>query len=363
MPKTGSADLPLHYGKAPAWLFQRMVKLARAVTVAIVEDHGTEDVLRRLSDPLWFQSFGCLLGFDWHSSGLTTTVCGAMKEGLKEVQTELGLFVAGGKGATSRKTPGEIEQVAEVMGRDLSSLVYASRMAAKVDSAALQDGYQLYQHNFFFTSNGRWAVVQQGMNADTRYARRYHWLGEKLQDFVCEPHNAIAAERQETEVLNLVAGEGDANRRAISFLATEEHPDKVVKEVDRLRHIELPPRHHIVTLEDISLKHLNKVLLSTYEQKPQGFEALLSLKGVGARTLRALSLAAEIIYGAPASIRDPAVYSFAHGGKDGHPYPVDRRTYDETIAYLETSIRRAKVGQQDKVEALHRLQRLLGTGR
>ncbi|MBI4286917.1 MAG: DUF763 domain-containing protein [Chloroflexi bacterium] len=358
MPRTGSADLPLHYGKAPPWLFQRMVKLARAMTIAIVEDYGPEEVLRRMADPVWFQAFGCLLGFDWHSSGLTTTVSGALKEGLKDIESELGLYVAGGKGAASRKTPGEIQQVSESLGRDLSFLAYASRMAAKVDSAALQDGYQLYHHSFLFTARGQWAVVQQGMNTETRYARRYHWLGEKLKDFVCEPHSAIAAQRREPEVLNLVAAEGDANRQAIAFIAREEHPEKVVRDVEKLKHLSFPERHHIVTAEDISLQHLNKVLLSTYEQRPESFEALLALKGVGARTLRALSLAAELVYGAPASLRDPAAYSFAHGGKDGHPYPVNRRTYDETIAFLETALRRAGLGQQDKVEALRRLRQL-----
>lgn len=358
MPKTGSVDLPLHYGKAPAWLFQRMTKLARAVTIAIVEDSGPEEVLKRLSDPLWFQAFGCLLGFDWHSSGLTTTVCGALKEGVDGLESELGLFVAGGKGGTSRKTPQEIGQASESLGRDLSPLVYASRMAAKVDSAALQDGYQLYHHNFFFTPQGKWAVVQQGMNTDTRYARRYHWLGDKVKDFVCEPHSGIASQRREASVLNLVASEGESNRKAIAFIAREERPEKVVHDLDKLKHLELPSRHHIVLLEDISLKHLNKVLLSTYEQQPENFEALLALRGVGAKTLRALSLTAEVIYGAPASLRDPVVYAFAHGGKDGHPFPVDRATYDETIDFLDTALRRAKLGQQDKVEALKRLRQL-----
>lgn len=211
-----------------------------------------------------------------HRGGLTTTVCGALKEGLKGLELELGLFVAGGKGATSRKTPNEIQQASDVLGRDLSSLVYASRMAAKVDSAALQDGYQLYQHTFLFTPQGQWAVVQQGMNTNTRYARRYHWLGEKLKDFVCEPHNAIATQRQEAEVLNLVALEGEANRQTIAFIATEERPEKVVQDLGKIRHLKLPSRHHIVTLEDINLQHLSKVLLTTYEQS----------RHVGGRTLK-----------------------------------------------------------------------------
>ncbi|MFQ5860664.1 MAG: DUF763 domain-containing protein [Dehalococcoidia bacterium] len=355
MQRTGTAEMPLHYGKAPPWLFQRMVKLARAVTVAVVEDYGPEEVLRRLSDPHWFQALGCLLGFDWHSSGLTTTVCGALKEGLRGLEGELGLYIAGGKGATSRKTPAEIQQAGQRLGQDLSALVYASRIAAKVDSAALQDNYQLYHHVFFFATSGRWAVVQQGMNEATRYARRYHWLGERVEDFVCEPHSAIASQRREQQVLNLVARESDAARRTIAHIAREERPQQVVKDLERLKHLSLPHRHHIVALEDIHPQRLSKILLATYERRPENFEALLALEGVGAKTLRALSLAAELIYGAPTSIWDPAVYSFAHGGKDGHPYPVDRRTYDETVAFLSRALARARVGQRDRLEALRRL--------
>lgn len=332
-----------------------MVKLARALVVAVVEDKGPQEVLRRLSDPAWFQAFGCLLGFDWHSSGVTTTVCGALKEGLKGLEPDMGLYVAGGKGAASRKTPAEIEAVSELLGSDLSSLVYASRMSAKVDSAALQDGYQIYHHSFFFTSQGHWAVVQQGMNTETRYARRYHWLGDKVESFVCEPHAAIAAQRREPKVLNLVATEGEANRQAITFIASEERPEKVVGDLQKLDHLRLPDRHHILPAEDINPQRLSRALLSTYEKKPPDFAALLAIPGVGAKTLRALSLAAEVIYGAPASVRDPALYSFAHGGKDGYPYPVDRRTYDATIAFLEAALKRAKAGDREKVDALRRL--------
>jgi len=211
--RTGVADLPLHYGKAPPWLFKRMSRLARAVAVVTVEEFGTAELLRRLSDPFWFQAFGCVLGFDWHSSGLTTTACGALKEGLRGLERDLGLVVAGGKGATSRKTPQEIEAWGEHLAADPADLVFASRMSAKVDSAALQDGYQIYHHTFVFDNQGRWCVVQQGMNTETRYARRYHWLGEGVSDFVCEPHAAICCDNQST-VLNMVAQESDTARRA-----------------------------------------------------------------------------------------------------------------------------------------------------
>ncbi|MBI2871597.1 MAG: DUF763 domain-containing protein [Chloroflexi bacterium] len=351
--RTGIAHLPLHGGKAPAWLFQRMTRLAKAMCIALVEEKGPEDVLERLSHPYWFQALGCVLGFDWHSSGVTTTVCGALKEGLRDIQDSLGLYVAGGKGATSRKTPAEVRAVGERLGQDLSGLVYASRMAAKVDTAALQDGYQLYHHTFLFTSRGLWAVVQQGMNEETRYARRYHWLGSRVTDFVCEPHNAVCSEATGT-VLNLVAQESAEARAAITHVDTQERPEQVVGELHRLQALDLPARHHLA-LEDIHPEHIVRALLSSYERKPSNFEGLLALEGLGAKTVRALSLVAELVYGAPASVRDPALYSFAHGGKDGHPYPVDRRTYDATIAFMETALRRATMGDRDRVEALRRL--------
>jgi hypothetical protein len=329
-----------------------MSRLARALVVTMREDMPPESLLARLSDPHWFQAFGCLLGFNWHSSGLTTTVCGALKDGLRGLEADVGLFVAGGKGATSRKTPQEIARAAERLGRDLSPLQYASRMAAKVDSAALQDGYQLYHHTFVFTSSADWAVIQQGMSDTTRYARRYHWLGAHVHAFVSEPHNAIVAERREDAVLNLVAGEGDAHRAAIASVAREERPDTIVATLSRLT---LPARHHIVATEDVAGPRLARILLETYERQPETFERLLALPGVGAKTVRALSLAAEVMYGVPASLRDPAAYSFAHGGKDGHPYPVDRRTYDATIDFLESAVRRARIGDVERLAALRRL--------
>jgi hypothetical protein len=352
MRRTGTADLPLHGGRAPAWLFTRMSRLARALVLAMREDAPPSALLSRLSDPHWFQAFGCLLGFDWHSSGVTTTVCGALKDGLRGLEAEVGLFVAGGKGATSRKTPGEIARASETTGRDLSALAYASRMAAKVDSAAVQDGYQLYHHTFVFTPGADWAVIQQGMSDATRYARRYHWLSASVADFVSEPHAAVVAEHREPRVLNLVAGEGEAHRTAIAHVAREERPESVV------RALSLPPRHHVIASEDVPGPRLGKILLETYERRPETFERLLALPGVGAKTVRALSLAAEIMYGVPATFRDPAAFSFAHGGKDGHPYPVHRRTYDATIHYLETAVRRARVGDRERLDALRRLETL-----
>jgi len=351
--RTGVANLPLHDGRVPPWLFQRMARLAGEIATAVVELFGAGELLRRLSDPFWFQALGCVLGYDWHSSGVTTTVCAALKEGIKGREGELGLFIAGGKGRTSRNTPAEIENFARLFGFDPSPLIYASRMAAKVDSSALQDGYQIYHHCFLFTREGLWAVVQQGMNLENKYARRYHWLGERVGDFVCEPHSAICSQGR-GQVLNLVAGESGENRKIMALLAAEEKPHRLTAELEKLKTLNLPPRHRML-LEDIDTKRLGRILLSTYERKPQGFEQLLGMEGVGAKTLRALSLIAEIIYGAPASFRDPARYSFAHGGKDRHPYPLDRRTYDQSIAVLSQALSRARLGAGEKREARLRL--------
>jgi len=316
--RTGVANLPLHYGKAPPWLFQRMVKLAREITLAIVADFGPEEMLRRLSHPYWFQAFGCILGFDWHSSGVTTTLCGALKEALKGMERDLDLFVAGGKGKTSRLTPAEIEGWADLTSLNPVPLVYASRMSAKVDSSAVQDGYQLYHHTFLFTGKGSWAVVQQGMNETNRYARRYHWLGEAVSDFVNEPHSAVLSEAR-GQALNLVASESDPARTTITDIATEEKPEKTLAELKSLKTLTLPPRHQIV-VNDLHPDSLSKILLSAYERQPHDFEQLLGLSGVGAKTIRALSLISELVYGVAPSYRDPARYSFAHGGKDGIPY-------------------------------------------
>ncbi|MDD5313301.1 MAG: DUF763 domain-containing protein [Dehalococcoidia bacterium] len=351
--RTGTAHLPLHGGKAPAWLFSRMTKLAREITIAIVSDFGPQEMLYRLSDPYWFQAFGCVLGFDWHSSGVTTTVCGAIKEGIRGMESDLGFFVAGGKGGASRKTPAEIENAGPLIQVDTANLVYASRMSAKVDNNALQDGYQLYHHVFCFTKNGDWAVIQQGMNEENRYARRYHWLGEKVSDFVCEPHSAICAEAT-SGTLNLVAEESGEARETISDIARQENPDKIMGQLKKLQGLELPRRHEII-MQDIHPDRLYKIFVQTYEKQPENFERLLGMAGVGAKTLRALSLISEIIYGAPVSFRDPARFSFAHGGKDGIPYPVDKKTYDRSIEILHNALERARIEDKEKIPALRRL--------
>jgi len=354
--RTGIVNLPLHYGKAPPWLFNRMVKLAREITIAIVSDYGSEEMLRRLSHPFWFQALGCVLGFDWHSSGVTTTLCGALKEGIKGLERDLGFFVAGGKGKTSRRTPQEIESWGEMISLDPAPLVYASRMSAKVDSSAVQDGYQLYHHTFLFTGNGLWAVVQQGMNETNHYARRYHWRGEAVENFVNEPHAAILSEAR-GQALNLVASESNPARGIITDIATGEKPEKIVADLKKIKTLDLPARHYLST-QDLHPDSLSKILLSTYERQPQDFEALLGLRGVGAKTIRALSLISELVHGVAPSYRDPARYSFAHGGKDGIPYPVDRKTYDQSIELLRKAISKTKLGITEKNEAVKRLNRV-----
>jgi uncharacterized protein len=349
--RTGHADLPLHTGRAPKWLFDRMRPLAGEIATAIVEQEGPQGLMRRVSDPYWFQAFGCVLGFDWHSSGLTTTACAALKEGTKG--RGLGIHIAGGKGATSRKAPDEITRACDSEGIEAEPLVRASRLSAKVDSSAVQDGYEVYQHTFMFTNDGSWSVVQQGMNQDNGMARRYHWL--TASTFERDPHAAIAGPGS-TNVLNLVAEEADANR-SVSVELARDDPKKVTSEIKRMRTLKMP-RHHHVRLYDIHPDRIERILVKAYEAQPQDFTSLLAVPGVGAKGLRALSLVAELTYGAPASVRDPASFSFAHGGKDGTPYPVDRRTYDSTIDSLRSALQEAKAGRTEKLDALRRLARL-----
>ncbi len=346
------ATLPLHYGKAPRWLFERMRLLSREIIAAIAAEFGPLELLRKLSDPYWFQALGCVLGFDWHSSGLTTTVTGALKEGIKGIEKETGVFIAGGKGAASRKTPSEIESVGDKIDVDPARLVYASKMSAKVDNTALQDGYQLYHHVFVFTAAGSWSVIQQGMRVNDRTARRYHWLGEAVKDFVDEPHSAICSDRRE-EVLNMVAHES-ADAREIATNLSKEKPEAVLKELKNIQNLAMPSRHHI-EMADINPKYLNKVLLKTYDLRPNNFEQLLSVEGVGPKTIRALSLISELVYGKAPSYKDPVRFSFAHGGKDGHPYPVDRKTYDKTIEVMKKAVESAKIGNKEKIDAVKRL--------
>ena len=352
MPRTGFAHLPLHTGSAPRYLFERMVPLSREIVIFLAAEFGRQEVLRRLADPYWFQAFGCVLGFDWHSSGLTTTVCGALKEGLKDAGKELGIFVAGGKGATSRKTPHDITAACDAIGRNPEPLVYASRMSAKVDNSAVQDGYQLYHHSFVFTSEGQWCIVQQGMSEETAMARRYHWLSDDLRSYVNEPHAAVCCDASAV-TLNLVAAESAAVRAASVQLAAEK-PEVTLRACGHLPLLDMPRRHH-VEMADVDPKYLRKVLLRTYEAAPADFEALLGIEGVGAKTLRALALTSELIYGTPASRKDPARFSFAHGGKDGTPYPVDRSTYDKTIEVMRHALNRAKIERSEKVRAFRRL--------
>lgn len=341
--KTGHANLPLHNGKAPAWLFSRMTLLAREIVVHLVSEFSAEEVLRRLSDPFWFQAFGCTLGFDWHSSGVTTTVCGAVKEGIRGLERDLGLWAAGGKGATSRKTPSEIELACDRISLDARPLVYASRTSAKVDSAAVQDGYTLYHHAFFFTRRGSWAVVQQGMHDTNGMARRYHWLSNAVTSFVEEPHNAVCCDAR-GDALNLVALESGQTRLRSAELACEK-PQVILS----------MPRRHDVREADVNPRYLEKILLKTYEAAPRDFESLLGIPGVGAKTLRALALTAELIYGTPTSRRDPARYSFAHGGKDGFPFPVDTETYDKTVDVMRNALNKATIDRSEKVKAFRRL--------
>ena len=348
--RTGTADLPLHGGRAPRWLFERMTLLAREMALAILSNEGTPGLMRRLADPVWFQAFGCVLGFDWHSSGLTTTACGALKEGLRDLSGETGVFIAGGKGKTSRKTPQEIESACWTTGQDAAPLVRASRLSAKVDSAAVQDGFQVYHHSFFFTRDSSWAVVQQGMNEASGMARRYHWLPPERFDW--DPHAAVAGESAQ-QVLNLVASEGERNRQVAVELARE-NPMKLANEITRMRTVSMP-RHHDVRLDDLHPDRLTRILLATYERQPEDYTALLAVPGVGAKALRALALVAELTYGEPASVRDPVSYSFAHGGKDGTPYPVDRPTYDATIESLRRAVNEARAGYREKSAALKRL--------
>jgi hypothetical protein len=352
--RTGSATLPLHGGKAPRWLFDRMTRLAPAIAEVIVLEQGRSTFLQRLSDPYWFQAFGCVLGFDWHSSGVTTTVCGALKEGLASRGGELGIYVAGGKGKVSRRTPAELTDFGARLGLDGARLAYNSRMTAKVDSAAVQDGFGIYHHSFFLTSDGEWAVVQQGMRANDGTARRYHWLGSQVKDFVNEPHAAIASDTQGETVLNMVAAESVEARSASTEFARQE-PRVVDREIARVITLALPSRHWVDMKIDVNPGHLRKVLVATYEASPRNFEELLAVPGVGPKAVRALALVADVVYGSAASMRDPARFSFAHGGKDGHPYPVNRAVYDHSVEWLREAVSRARIGHSERLNALRRL--------
>lgn len=331
-----------------------MKKLGAAIVEAMVEEWGPDEVLRRLSDPFWFQSLGSVLGYDWHSSGVTTVVCGALKEGLKDRMGDLGLFVCGGKGATSRRTPLEIAQHVEQKGLPLDPdrLVYASRMVAKVDSAAVQDGHTLYHHTFFFTPSGRWCVVQQGMNEQTGWARRYHWLSEAVRSFVDEPHSAVLGVRQPRIHLNMVDRESERARGACVELAglSLSWWRQQLRHLSEQRSLQMPREHGIA-----DTPQLERALDALYRAAPASFEGVLAAPGVGRKTIRALAMVAEVVYGARASFRDPVRYAFAHGGKDGIPFPVDRELYDRTIQVWRGAVVRARLGRRETLDTLRKL--------
>lgn len=350
--RTGIANLPLHQGSVPRWLFEKMARLARQISLAIICEFSPQIFLTKISDPFWFQSFGACLGFDWHSSGLTTTVCGALKQGLWGLEKDTGLFIAGGKGKTSRKTPEELEILGQKFSFDSRPLIYASKMSAKVDNAAVQDSYQLYHHTFIATRPGEWAVIQQGMNPYKLWARRYHWLSSKVLDFVCEPHAGIASDYR-LKTLNMVARESSKTREVSACLARE-RPENLIKTIGKLQTLDLPAEHEVL-VKNLRRESLRQIMLKTYEVGPGNFEELLGITGVGPKTIRALALISELIYGAPPSWQDPAKYSFAHGGKDGYPYPVDRQTYEKSIEILRVAVKKAKIEKREKLNALRQL--------
>ena len=344
----GTADLPLHGGRVPPWLAARMACLGRVIVEAITLSYGRDEVLRRLADPFWFQSFGAVMGMDWHSSGITTSVVGALKRGLAPVSRELGIYVCGGRGRHSRRTPEELAALGERVGVDAPGLIRTSRLVAKVDGAAVQDGYDLYLHGFFVTDAGAWTVVQQGMNGSLRRARRYHWTSFTARSFVEEPHTAIEGVPGGV-ILNLTDRRADAARRVTHDLALA---GPAV--ADELPHLDMPD-HHDVRAADVDLGRLGKTLRAVAEAGPRDFADLLLVPGVGARTLFALALVAEVVHGAPGRFADPARFSLAHGGKDGQPFPVPLRVYDETLRVLKDAVGRAKLGESDRLAALARL--------
>jgi len=347
--RSGTADLPLHGGRVPAWLASRMARLGRVIVEAIAHEYGRTEVLRRLSHPFWFQSFGAVMGMDWHSSGITTSVIGALKRGLAPIEDELGLHVCGGRGRHSRRTPDELTALGERVGLDAPALVRASRLVAKVDSAAVQDGFDLYLHGFIVADDGAWVVVQQGMNGARRQARRYHWLWDRAGAFVEEPHAAIEG-RPVGEIVNLTDRRAAGARGEMIDLARG-RPEAALHDLTQLR----MPAHHDVRAEDIDLKRLGKTLAAVADRGPQDFAELMLVPGVGARTLFALALVAEIVHGAPSRFADPARFSLAHGGKDGHPFPVPLHVYDETIGVLRRALARAKLGEDERLAAVRRL--------
>lgn len=367
--RSGSADLPLHGGRVPAWLGQRMTRLGTVIAQAIVLEYGRDELLRRLAHPFWFQSFGAVMGMDWHSSGITTSVLGALKRGLAPMSGELGLHVCGGRGRHSRATPAELLAVGERVGLDGDALARSSRLVAKVDSAAVQDGFDLYLHGFIVADDGRWVVVQQGMNDGRKQARRYHWLSEGLESFVDAPHAAVEGANQ-GQIVNLTDRRAAASRERQLDLLRDAGPDGIVRELARLEpahskasapaaqamlpHLVMPD-HHEVRVEDVIERRLHGALAAAADRGPEDFAELLLVPGIGARTVRSLAMVAEVVYGTPCRFSDPARFSLAHGGKDRHPYPVPTRVYDRTIAVMKDAVGAAKLGEDEKLAAIRRL--------
>jgi len=351
MKRSGTADLPLHGGRVPLWLAERMTRLGTAISECVVHHYGPPEFLSRLSDPYWFQALGCVMGMDWHSSGITTSVLSALKRGLNPRSHELGIYVCGGRGRSSRRTPDELRRVAWRTGFDGEKLVRASRLAARVDNNAIDDGFQLYLHGFVVSTKGDWAIVQQGLNDTTGYARRYHWHSASVRDFVTEPHSGIVGDSIAThDIMNLVDRRARLAQQAMVGIA-QEHPEKTLHDIRPLR----MPAHHDVKAGNVDLKRLGAVLALAYERDLHDFAELLLVEKLGPRTLQSLALIAEVVHGTPSRFADPARFSFAHGGKDGHPFPVPLKTYDESLVVLRRSLDAARLGHTEKLEAFRRL--------
>lgn len=355
MKRSGIADLPLHGGRVPQWLAERMTRLGTAITEIVVRDYGSSAFLSRLSDPFWFQALGSVMGMDWHSSGITTSVMGALKRGLAPLADELGIYICGGRGRFSRNTPQELRTIAERRGFDGEALVRTSRLTARVDNNAIADGFQIYLHSFIVTTTGEWAVVQQGLNDRSGMARRYHWHSAAVRDFVVEPHTGIVGENQGT-IMNLVDSQAKPAQTALLEIA-HENPEITLSAARYLR----MPDHHEVRAKNLDLKRLGAVLAVAHERDLHNFAELLLLEKLGPRTLQSLALVAEVVHGAPNRFSDPARFSFAHGGKDRHPFPVPLKTYDESLDFLRRSLESAKLGDKDKLEGFQRLEYFVRT--
>lgn len=349
MNRSGHADLPLHNGKVPRWLSERMSLLGRAITEAVIIEYGKSEFIKRMSDPAWFQSLGCVLGMDWHSSGITTSVMGALKSSLNPISHELGIHICGGRGKHSRKTPDELLHIAQKTGLNGNELVKSSRLTAKVDNTAIQDGFQIYLHSFIVSDEGEWAVVQQGMNGTSGYARRYHWHSKNLKSYTEEPHQFIYGKNQ-GQILNLTHQEAKETKKSILKI-TAEHPDRMIREIKKIK----LPAHHDVRQKDVDIKRLGTILALAQDLPTQSFEELLLLQGLGPRTLQSLTLVSEVIYGTPSRFSDPARFSFAHGGKDGHPFPVPINIYDESIEVLSKAVEKARLSESDKLKSIKAL--------